>query len=89
MAEKISDQETAYHLVELYVREVSQRGEKRQMGLDTIINAYFYTLTRLQRKSKEMGVFEDAAEKEEAQLGDAEDLFLPGAGSGEDQFDFK
>lgn len=44
------------------------------MGLDTIINAYFYSLTRLKRKKEELGIFEEAVEEEEAA---AEDLGLP------------
>jgi|GEM_PF-1656242 len=60
-----SDEEIAYKLVKLYVGEISRGGEKRNMGLDTIINAYFYTLTRLKRKKKELGLFEDAVKMEE------------------------
>lgn len=64
----VPDEEVAYRLVELYVREISQRGEKRQMGLDTIINAYFYTLLRLKKRKDEVGIFEKAVEKEEEDL---------------------
>jgi len=66
--EEISDEEMAYRLVELYVREVSQRGERRQMGLDTIINAYYYTLLRLKRKKKELEVIEPSIKEEEEKI---------------------
>jgi hypothetical protein len=82
-----ANEEMAYRIVELYVREVSQRGEKRQMGLDTIINAYFYTLARLKKKKEEMGIIEPAVEKEEERLEEGlEQVVFPEAG---EQFDFE
>ena len=66
----MADEEMAFKMVELYLRDVSQRGDKKQMGLDTIINAYFYALGRLQNKDKELGLIEEAVEKEEAELSD-------------------
>ena len=68
----MDDEEMAFKMVELYLRDVSQRGDKRQMGLDTIINAYFYALGRLKNKDKELGLMEEAVEKEETGL--SEDL---------------
>jgi len=83
-----ADEEMAYKLVELYVREISQRVEKRQMGLDTIINAYFYTLARLKKKKEELGLIEPAVEKEEEKIGeDIEKIYFPE--DIEDQFDFE
>jgi hypothetical protein len=82
-----ADEEMAYKIVELYVREISQRGEKRQMGLDTIINAYFYTLSRLKKKKEEMGIMEPVVEKEEEKLEEGiEQVFFP---EGSKQFDFE
>ncbi len=74
MTRKSTKEEIAYKLVKLYVGEISRGGEKRQMGLDTIINAYFYTLTRLERKKEELGLFETAVKKEEEA---AEELGIP------------
>ena len=92
MSSGSSDEEMAYKLVELYVREVSQRGEKRQMGLDTIINAYFYSLLRLKKKKGEMQIIEPAVMAEEEKLEDeVEHVKFPQAsGSDEDidQFGF-
>lgn len=81
-----TDEEIAYKLVELYVREVSQRGEKRQMGLDTIINAYVYTLARLRKKREELGLVASAVEREEEKL--AEVGFTERGEEEKDQFDF-
>jgi len=88
MPESIPDEEMAYKIVQLYVEKVSQRGEKRQMGLDTIINAYFYTLLRLQRKKRELGIIEPAVEKEEntIETADVEQINFPE--SAKSQFDF-
>ena len=84
--QKPADEEVAYRLVELYVREVSQRGEKRQMGLDTIINAYVYTLARLRKKREELGLVEGAVEREEEKL--AEVGFPEESEEDKDQFNF-
>lgn len=78
---EISDEEIAYELVDLYVREISRGGERRRMGLDTIINAYYYTLTRLRRKREELGALEEAVKKEEA-----EDMGIP---VGEEELPFE
>lgn len=56
--------EYALGLVKLYVEEVARLGLKRKLDLDSIINAYLYTLARLNKKSEEMGVFDKIAEDE-------------------------
>jgi hypothetical protein len=77
-----ADEEMAFKLVEMYVKEVSQRGEKRQMGLDTIINAYFYTLLRLKKKRQEIGLLEPIVQKEEQKIeGEVETIAFPESGS--------
>ena len=82
---KLTDEEIAFRLVELYVRHISQRGEKRQMGLDTIINAYVYTLGRLENKRQEINLMEEAVQKEEKILEhDIEQIKFPE----KDQLDF-
>ena len=62
------DEEMAFRLVELYLREVPGRAEKRRMTLDTVINAYLYTLSRLKRKKKELGLIEQIVEEEEKEI---------------------
>lgn len=88
-----ADEEMAYRLVEIYVKEVSQRGEKRQMGLDTIINAYFYTLLRLKKKREEMGIIEPVVKQEERQMEEeVEKVSFPGGATATEdieEFDFK
>jgi len=64
----MQDDELAFRLVELYVREVSKGHEKRQMGLDTLLNAYFYALLRITRKNKEIGALSKAVERQEEVL---------------------
>jgi len=84
--DKPSDEEMAFKLVSLYVSEVSRKGEKRQMGLDTIINAYFYTLLRLKKKRKEMEYIEPAVKREEEELASSlDELPIPQM---DDQFNF-
>ncbi len=58
----MEEDDLAYRLVELYVKEVSATHEKRQMGLDTILNAYFYALLRITRKKEEMLAMKRAVE---------------------------
>lgn len=60
----IGPEEVAFRLVELYIKNIASKGEKKQMGLDTIINAYFYTVSRLQRKSGEMQFLNQAVAQE-------------------------
>ena len=64
----MQDDELAFKLVELYVTEVSKGHEKRQMGLDTLLNAYFYALLRIARKNKEIGALSQAVERQEEVL---------------------
>lgn len=75
--------------MKLYVEEVSQRGEKRQMGLDTIINAYMYTLLRLKKKKEEAGLMEPIVEKEEEEMGEeVEDVSFEEGSEEPEQFEF-
>jgi hypothetical protein len=85
----MSDEEVAYKLVELYVRDISQRGEKRQMGIDSIINAYFYALARVKNKTDELGLMEPAVEKHEEALSDSlEEIKFPSSSEDFNPFDF-
>ncbi len=59
----MEDDELAFKLVELYVKEVSATHERRQMGLDTILNAYFYALLRITRKKEEILAMKRAVEE--------------------------
>lgn len=66
--ENISDETVALRLVKLYFEEVARLGFKRQLDLDAIINSYFYSLSRLQRKDSELAAIRRVVMKEEEQL---------------------
>lgn len=59
----MDNDELALKLVELYIKELSATHEKRQMGLDTILNAYFYSLLRITRKKEEILAMKRAVEE--------------------------
>ncbi len=48
----MKDDEVALKIVHLYFEEIARLGFKRQLDLDQIINAYFYTLKRLGGKEE-------------------------------------
>ena len=59
------------------------------MGLDTIINAYMYTLLRLKKKKEEAGLMEPIVEKEEEELGEeVEDVSFEEGAEEPEQFEF-
>ncbi|MCD6247003.1 MAG: hypothetical protein J7J87_01030 [Candidatus Diapherotrites archaeon] len=41
-------------IVKLYFEEIARIGFKRNLSLDSILNAYFYALHKLKNKDKEM-----------------------------------
>ncbi len=47
-------EEIAFKMIQTYFIEIARQGFKRQLTLDEIINAYFYALARVKRKSVEM-----------------------------------
>jgi hypothetical protein len=50
----MNDDELAFKIVRLYFEEIARLGFKRQLDLDQIINAYFYTLKKLDGKDVEL-----------------------------------
>ena len=48
----MNDGEVAFRIVRLYFEEIARLGFKRQLDLDQIINAYFYTLKKLGNKEE-------------------------------------
>jgi len=46
----MNDEEVAFRIVRLYFEEIARLGFKRQLDIDQIINAYFYTLKKLNNK---------------------------------------
>ena len=57
--EKHSNEDMALRLLSIYFTEVARYRLKRKLTLDEVINAYFYTLLRVERK----GIEVDAAKK--------------------------
>jgi len=49
-----SNEELALKMIDVYFREVARRGLKRSLSLDEVVNAYFYSLMRIQRKGIEL-----------------------------------
>ena len=50
----MNDDEVAFRIVRLYFEEIARLGFKRQLDLDQMINAYFYTLKKLKGKDEAM-----------------------------------
>jgi hypothetical protein len=44
-------EEVAFRIVRLYFEEIARLGFKRQLDLDQMISAYFYTMQRLDGKT--------------------------------------
>jgi len=68
MKKNLSDEEVAYRLVNLYFQEIARLGFKRRLDLDSIINAYLYSLERLKNKEKELEGIKAAVMKEESKI---------------------
>ena len=51
---KITNDEIAYRLVKLYFDEVARLGVKRSLDLDAVMQAYYYTLERLNNQTRAM-----------------------------------
>lgn len=62
------DGELALALVEIYFKYVMTESTRRRSDLDTVIDAFLYTLKRLQRKDKEMEILESAVIAQEERL---------------------
>lgn len=67
-----SDQQIAHDLVELYFEEVARLGFKRSLDLDSIINAYYYTLERIKRRDIELHLVEHEVKKTEQKIAQIE-----------------
>src|SRR3989338_296713 len=61
-------EQVAIRLVDMYFKEVARMGFKRTLDLDSVVNAYYYTLERLERKGVEEKYFQKEVERTERQL---------------------
>lgn len=59
----ISEEEVALSMVQLYFKEVARLGYKAGLDLDKVINAYFYSLSRVRRRDEEMHRIIEAIKK--------------------------
>ena len=50
----MNDEEVSFKLIRLYFEEIARLGFKRQLDLDQILNAYFYTLKKIKNKDEAM-----------------------------------
>jgi hypothetical protein len=51
----VSNEEIAHQIVHLYFQEIARLGIKRRLDLDEVVQAYFYTLNRLNAGSGSTG----------------------------------
>ena len=68
MARPLSNEEIAASLVKTYFKEVARLGYKRRLTLDETINAYYYTLSRLQNRGFEIEKARKKVLRDEADL---------------------
>lgn len=64
----LPDEEVAYRLVKLYFEDIARASVKRSIDLDSTVNAYFYTLKRIENKEKELKAVQRIVEEEEEQM---------------------
>ncbi len=64
----LPDEEVAYRLVKLYFGDIARASVRRSIDLDSTINAYFYTLKRVENKEKELKAVQRIVEEEEEQM---------------------
>jgi len=68
MAKPLSNEEIAAKVVQIYFKEIARLGYKRRLTLDETINAYYYTLSRLQNKGFELEKAKKKVLRDEADL---------------------
>lgn len=68
MAKGMSNEEVAAKLVQIYFKEIARLGHKRRLTLDETINAYYYTLSKIQNKSQGMNQVKNEVIEDEQEL---------------------
>ena len=64
---ELSDEEIALNMVEVYFGDVARFGFKRSLSLDEIINAYLYSLMRIERKGIELREVKDVLNRKKVE----------------------
>jgi len=65
--------EAAYKLVDLYVKELTERRDKKALDLEGIVEAYLYVLGRLNAGKAEIGHITEMIEQQMAQSPESPD----------------
>lgn len=65
---KISNEEIAFRIVSIYFEEIARLGFKRSLDLDSIINAYFFTLEKIKNKDAKISEMMQKVLEEEKKL---------------------
>lgn len=65
---KLSDEEVASRIVNIYFENVARTGFKRSLDLDAVINSYLYSLSMLGKKDSELEKIRESVRKMEAEL---------------------
>lgn len=68
MHKKLSEEEIALRIVGIYFEQVARRGVKRQIDFDSMINAYFYVLQKLNNKDELLASMKSKVVLEEKKL---------------------
>jgi len=78
MASGMSNEEVAAKLVQVYFKEIARLGYKRSLTLDETINAYYYTLSKLQDKRHSMAsVRKEVVEDEQDMKTETKEQLFP------------
>jgi len=74
----LSDEEVAARIVAIYFKEIARLGFKRSLGLDEVINAYYYTLSLLRNKDAPLkAALEKVLKEEKALLSETKKDIVP------------
>lgn len=65
----LSNEEVATKIVQIYFKEIARLGYKRSLKLDEVINAYYYTLSKLKSKNQIMEIVMKKVVETEKKLG--------------------
>ena len=68
MVHKLTDQEVAFRVLNIYFEEVARRGIKRKLDFDSILNSYFYVLEKVKSTDSVLPEFKEKIVKEEERM---------------------
>ncbi len=78
MVKGLSNEDIATRIVQIYFKEIARLGYKRSLKLDEVINAYYYTLSKLKDKKQVMvKVMKEVVETEKELKTETKEELLP------------